>query len=221
MNPVAYKFHASIDEFPDDSWREFEVLSNGTLTQLAASVMAAFQIKPRHSWYLHDGERQFEHVIPYTDKQWKGRCLIKPTDPAFILLEDLKFPRTKKTLRMRYNYTLRWDFTIEYLGKRTLGPLENSYSQPLFIDGRGGSYMEGVDAAYAREIMLRQKAGDDTSKDLKLAFFVSHRDTGWKYDQFDIAQVRDEFRDNCLRNEFAYRGFKPDVWYGYACPEAH
>lgn len=220
MSLLVYKFHAAITEFPEDSWREFEILSNATLTQLAAAVMAAFEIKPKFDWYIEDKDRRYEQVIPFTNEFMQRGFEMRETDPAFVLLQDFNFPRSRKKLLMRYNKNSIWDFSIRYMGKRETARLENSYTLPLFTGGKGGPHMESADAVTAKEIMKLQKAGTDTSRDCTLTIFMGQRDNKWRYDSFDVDNLCETFRDACIRNEFAYRGYNPDVWYGYASPDA-
>lgn len=212
MKPTVYKFHAALTAYPDDCWREFEILSTSTMGELGATVLAAFEASGKPPWFLDDGREYYEYLMPDDDFHWAHYADRKPIDPEYVQLAELRLNRTKELI-LHYDLERRWAFRIRLMGTRRVRNEETSYSFPEFLDGKGGPMMEQYDAEFMQELVADQKSGLDTREDIRYRMLLDSGDLDWRYDVFDREKFELDFRDEYIKTELICRGFGPETWY--------
>lgn len=149
-----YKFKIRLIGLEDIMWREIEISSLSTVTKLAYTVMASFECKGNHLFYVEYKGQRYELDFGY-DHIGENNI-----DPRSVKLEKLNL-EIGYTLFLEYDYGCSWQFNIELISitdmKRGAGT-----HYPYTIDGQGKGIIEDM---FLDELIMLMEEIDRTGED--------------------------------------------------------
>lgn len=202
-----YTFRAAVQAYPEDAWREFEILSCATVGQLGACVLAAFESLAYHLWYIMWNDVRYEYIFPesadFCDEEES-----EPVSPDFVTLRDM-FLLPGDTLVMKYDSGANWDFDIELLDIRHAEMTDQYVPFPRLTSGAGGGMIENVSPQEVARIMAHKRAGKELQEEPRLTDIADEIDGEWT-NAFNMALLADRFRASAKLIELGYQDLHPE-----------
>lgn len=202
---MLYTIRAEVAEYPQDSWRTLQILSNQTVGELGAAVLAAFEAEASHLWNIRAKGTHYEHNADPEMQPFIEEDGFKVMDPDDAELGQLGLKIGDK-MSLEYDYGTTWDFILT-VAKMEAAPRTKQSTFPRIADGHGPRIVDDTDPFELHQLIEYQKAGESIADHPELQETVRADAWDWRYDDFDLSKNKKGFRTNYREIRDAYTSY--------------
>ncbi len=221
-----YKFKVKLRELPKIMWRDIEISSTATLSELAYAVLVAFEATASHLFNIrfkgvcYDISFKDEETERVLNEQCKNLfqeilegigvklpeeindIYMEPTmNPTKIKLSELKLVRGN-VLNMEYDFGAEWLFSIK-LTHITEMKKDTETHYPYVIDGQGKGIIEDICPFELAEIIREANETGNLPK-IYDAFSDEEEGVEWDYNDFDLEHCNRFLKDKIHEMQSLY-----------------